>query len=594
MYEFFYVLQKKTFSPSPKSKSQNNDKTQVDRAPIGQEQNSKRLHHFFETCAYNTPEATAIICGELALTYSDLENKANQLASYICSLKSVEERLCAIYLERSELPIISMLAVLKAGLGYVPIDPHYPRDRVLDILNDSGVGLLIAEQSLWSNIDSSYHKHVILVDTEAESISQQPEGRVNLDREIESNDLCYIIYTSGSSGRPKGVMIEHQSVVNYVCAINQLYKVDRYDHVYQGFSHAFDAAVEEIWVTLCFGATLIIGTGDIVRSAQDVARLINEWKVTVFSTIPTFLSMIEDDLSSVRLLIVGGEECLTELVNRWSTKTRQFFNTYGPTETTVVATATECLPNEPITIGKALQGYETFVLDEKLRRLPPGELGELCIGGISLARGYLNRPELTQEKFIANPFLGDGSSSPRLYRTGDLVSITSEGNLKFHGRIDSQIKIRGHRVELSEIEEVMLEHSDVKNAVVNVVKVDGVQKIAAYMVPQVTPKEVDRQAIFLNLRRKLPTYMMPSFLDCLRIFPVLPSGKVDRKTLPSPVEPLISRERKIVAADTESEKILVRVCTELIGNPEISIEDDFFFGSGRAFSVGCTPGLCIT
>ncbi len=310
-----------------------------------------------------------------------------------------------------------------------------------------------------------------------------------------------------------------------------VYRVSLLDRVYQGFSTAFDASVEEIWAAFSRGGTLVVPTEEIERSPADVAQFINDKGITYFSTVPTMLAMIDQELSTVKTLVLGGEACSNELVTRWAKPGRRMLNTYGPTEATVVATWSECVDGEPIAIGKPLPGYSIYVLDEKLQPVAPGECGELFIGGAGVGRGYMNFEALTEQRFIANPF--EPERKDRLYRTYDHVRLGHEGELYFLGRLDDQVKIRGFRIELSEIESVLLENPQIKAAAVAVTEVGEMKQLAAFVVCNGQAGDLDREAIGEVLRGRLPAYMVPQYLDIIDTLPMMSSGKVDRKNLPA-------------------------------------------------------------
>ena len=290
--------------------------------------------------------------------------------------------------------------------------------------------------------------------------------------------------------------------------------------------------MEEIWAAFSRGATLIVPTEEVERSPADVAAFINDREITYYSTVPTMLSMIDRDLPTVRTLVLGGEACSNELVTRWATPGRRMLNTYGPTEATVVATWAECAAGEAVTIGRALPGYSTYVLDEELREVEPGDSGELFIGGPAVARGYMNSEALTSERFILNPFETNGS---RLYRTYDHVRLGENGDLYFLGRLDGQIKLRGFRVELSEIEAVLTEHPSIQAAAVGVFDNNGLQELAAFRrVRRWRRRSRPRFGRRASPRRRVPGYMVPQYLDVVASLPMMPSGKIDRKSLPPP------------------------------------------------------------
>ncbi|MBN2296561.1 MAG: amino acid adenylation domain-containing protein [Pirellulales bacterium] len=538
------------------------------------------LHELFEAQVDIRPLDLALICGDVSLTYRELEQRANQLARHIRSYGAGPGALVGLYFERSELPIIAVLACLKAGVAYIPLDPDYPQDRVRHILADAEAVLLLSEQSLFENAAVAFHGNIVLVDSNAAEIAEQSTARLSRQETgVSSLDLCYVIYTSGTTGRPKGVMTEHGNAVSFVLAFNDVCQMNHTDRIYQGFSLAFDGSVEEIWMAYSNGATLVVGTRDVVRFGSEVARLLTKHNVTYLSTVPTFLSMIDEDLPTVRLLVVSAEPCPPELVAKWATPNRRMLNVYGPTEATVNTTAAECEPGKPVTIGRALPEYETYVLDDQLHPVAPGEHGELFIGGVCIARGYLKQPELTAKQFVANTFKNTGTS-PRLYRTGDLVRENHNGDLEFMGRIDSQVKVRGFRVELSEIEAVLLEHPEIRAAAVKVVDRDGAQDLAGYVVPNDPNTSFEGDEVYELLQARLPAYMVPAYLDSISKLPSLTSGKIDRKSLPDPITPLVRKCRKIVEPATDLERDIADVWKEIFKVSPISVEDDFFLDLG--------------
>jgi non-ribosomal peptide synthetase-like protein len=388
-------------------------------------------------------------------------------------------------------------------------------------------------------------------------------------------DLCYVIYTSGTTGKPKGVEIEHRSACHFVRAEAKLFQVQPSDRVYQGFSLAFDASVEEVWLAFFAGAALVVGTREMVRSGSALSGMLADSGVTVLSCVPTLLAMMDEDIPTVRLLILGGEVCPPDLVKRWWRPGRRVFNTYGPTEATVIATCTECRPGSPITIGQPVPNYLACVLDEQLRPVPAGVAGELCLGGIGLARGYLGQPELTREKFIS--FQPDGEPARRLYRTGDLVRWAPDGSgLEFLGRIDTQVKIRGFRVELAEIEAALLQCPGVQAAVVALREdTSGIRQLVGYIVPQ-SSVPFDQKAARARLQEVLPGYMVPARLEPLARFPTLPSGKVDRRSLPPPRAHADETRPDLVPPHTNLERQIVSVWEKLLAQTPVSVQDDFF------------------
>lgn len=539
------------------------------------------LHHVFEKVAGERADHVAIECGDRSLTYAELDRQANRIA-WSLRVRGVKPgTLVGLYDRKSVDFFASLLGILKAGAGYVPVDPKFPVERVRDIFEDAGVRAIVTSAELAAGLTAGHKKlraNLLLLDRHQREIDMRPSwAPPSIAGGSHESELAYVIYTSGSTGRPKGVMIEHRNAIAFIRTLKSIYKISPDDRIYQGFSVAFDASVEEIWAAFSLGGTLCVAPEDVSRSPNDVADFIGANRLTYFSTVPTFLSMMEADLPTVKLLIVGGEVCPPELVSRWVKDGRRMLNTYGPTETAVVATYAECVPGEPVTIGKALPGYKTYVLNEKMDKVAPGEAGELVIGGHGVARGYLNRCDLTAEKFITNPF-GD-PEAPRLYRTHDLARETEDGSLHFMGRIDDQIKIRGFRVELSEIEAVLLEQPTIRASAVRVVHNGGLQELAAYIVCD-QGDAIDRGAVAEGLRARLPDYMIPKYLDVLEEMPQLTSGKVDRKRLPDPVNLLRRSDRKIEAPANDLERKLQAVWRARFAGADVSVTDDFFVDLG--------------
>ncbi len=532
------------------------------------------LHELFERSAAAGEGRIALACGDERMTYGEVEQRANQLARHLRALGVQRGCHVALLLPRSLDVYVGLLAALKSGAAYVPLEPDYPADRVAYILGDVKAEVLITVSALGEKAGQFAGK-VVALDRDTAMVSRQPvTPLVRAETGVTPQDVAYVIYTSGTTGRPKGVPIEHRSACHLVRAEGAIFNVRPSDRVYQGFSIAFDASVEEVWLALFAGATLVAGTREMVRSGPMLSRLLTEAGVTVFSTVPTQLAMMSDDVPGVRLLIVGGEACPADLVTRWARPGRRMVNTYGPTEATVIATFGDLRPGEPVTIGRPVPNYAVAILDEFLRPAPADQVGELCIGGIGLARGYVGRPELTREKFIVNPL---GSEPPMLYRTGDLACFNEAGEIEFRGRVDSQVKLRGYRVELAEIESVLLGCPGVAAAVVAVREdVPGVQQLIGYVVPR--EGEVVAEVVLKErLRERLPAYMVPAVIDAIPSLPVLPSGKVDRRALPAPqARQAAADDPNHVAPRTEMERRLVAVWEKLFAPQRVSVTDDFF------------------
>ena len=585
------------------------------------------LHEIFERQAAHTPENLAVIDGTRELTFRELDQRSNRLAHLLRSHGIGRGSFVGILVGRSIEAYVAILGCLKSGAAYVPLDPDYPADRVAFILNDCGVELLLTSAAN-SARHAGFAGTVILVeDLELEAPATTEQRTFSLairvgvsptcsgtressevdwmvdgnshefrygdgdddgplsrsETELTPQDLCYVIYTSGSTGKPKGVEIEHRSAAHLVRAEQWLYGVRADDRVYQGFSLAFDASVEEVWLAFSTGATLVTAKPEMAHAGPGLSALLEEAHVTVVSCVPTLLAMLNDDIRTMHLLIVGGEACPPDLVRRWCRPGRRMVNTYGPTEATVIATFADCHPDRPVTIGRPLPNYTAFVLDDKLRPVESGQTGELYLGGVGLARGYVGRPDLTRERFVVNPFhdgsRNKGGTASRLYKTGDLARFDAEGNIEFHGRADLQVKLRGFRVELSEIEAALLKCPGVQAAACTVHELaPGLSHLVAYVVPH-NGDSVTADRIRTALRSELPAYMIPTIIEPIQELPALSSGKVDRKRLPAP-----RLVPEAAEADTTSrtagERKLLAIWKGLVAPMPVMLTDDFFLDLG--------------
>jgi non-ribosomal peptide synthetase-like protein len=537
------------------------------------------LHELFEVTADAFPERVALLRGEMETTYVELERRANRLANYLRDQGVTRGSYVAFLLPRGTEAYVALLAILKSGAAYVPIDPDYPAERVAYIVSDCAAHVLLTNRALAGKIELQGTR-IVTLDSQAEEIAAASERRLSrTETGLTETDLCYVIYTSGSTGKPKGVQVEHRNACHLVRAERQLFEVRPDDRVYQGFSLAFDASVEEVWLAFHSGAALVVGTAEMVKSGPELSGQLTWAGVTVFSTVPTLLSMLNEDIPTLRLLILGGEACPQELVARWCRPGLRMVNTYGPTEATVIATYADCDPAQPVTIGKAVPGYHIYLLDEQLSPVLAGSAGEICVGGPGVARGYLGRDDLTRDRFVSNPFAADGSSS-RLYRTGDLGRLDARGNIEFLGRADGQVKLRGFRVELGEVEAALLACEGVRAAAATVREdIPGVRQLVGYIVTR-PGASCDEQILRTQLRGHLPSYMVPAVIESLTELPTLPSGKVDRAALPAPASRENQRRTDFVGPRTDLERKLVAVWERSFAPARVSVRDDFFLDLG--------------
>jgi non-ribosomal peptide synthetase-like protein len=536
-----------------------------------------RLHHFFESSRSATPSATALVCGGHSLTYRELDERASALADVLMSRGVGEGARVGILLHRSVETYVSLLGIPKAGAAFVPLDPGWPADRVDFVVRDADLTLVLSTSEVVpaANLAGCPVMHLD---------SDVPEGLIGrpASRRDPADPICYVIYTSGSTGRPKGVAIRQRSITNFVTVTRDLYGVVPADRVYQGMTIAFDFSIEEIWLTWAAGATLVAGPNDSNRMGAGLADFLEANDVTVLYCVPTVLATLDRDLPRLRMLIVGGEACPPELVTRWSRGRRRMLNTYGPTETTVTATMAELHPDKPVTIGRSLPTYQVRLLDENLRPVRDGDPGEICIGGIGVAAGYLNRPELTAERFVDDPW---STGNGRLYRSGDLGRMLPDGEIEYLGRIDSEIKLRGHRIDLREIEEVAIEDNDVLNAAATIVTLLSGDEIVLFLVRRSDTPDDDvlLQRVRDRLAERLPGYMVPAFLDLIDELPTLTSGKVDRSALPRPkARRFVKSAAGAVPSATPLEEEFRTIWAEILKLPRetVSVEADFFLDLG--------------
>ncbi len=444
------------------------------------------VHHLFEAQAARTPEALAVIHEDRRLTYADLNRKANQLAHYLQTLGVEPETPVGLYVERSPEMIVGLLGILKAGGTYVPLDPAYPPERLALILGDVQARILITQSDLVSALPIQ-PEHVICLDTDWGDIARH--SAKNPDSGVSGEHSAYIIYTSGSTGAPKGVVIPHSALHNFVAASQEVYQFRADDRVLQFASLSFDAAVEEIYLSLAIGATLVLRTDEMLGATSAFWQQCREFEISVLDLPTAYWRELVHSFTlspraganlpaSLRLVIVGGEKALPEDVALWRahiSERVQLINGYGPTETTVAVTTHDLSTRDAlddarycVPIGRAIANVQTYVLDARLQPVPIGVPGELYIGGACLARGYLGRPDLTAEKFIPDPF--SDTPGARLYKTGDLVRYRADHTLEFFGRNDEQVKIRGFRVEPGETEAALQSLPDVKAVAVVVAK----------------------------------------------------------------------------------------------------------------------------
>ncbi len=542
------------------------------------------VHKLFEKIAEKDPGNIALFYAESAadeasaVSYQELNIRANKLASYLLKEGIEKEDRVAIILDRSFEMIEAILGILKAGGAFVPVDFNYPQERIDYMLTDADVRYVITTTQLAERIPGK--SNLILMDKKEELFAG--EDSKNPEVNVLPDNLAYVIYTSGSTGKPKGTMLAHRGLTNLANVHRKRFNITPDSKILQFSSSSFDASVWETVMALLNGASLFLTSKDTVSVGDELVKLIQKNKITTITLPPSVLAVMPKlELPDLKTIITAGEAVWNELVQFWG-KDRQFFNAYGPTETTVCATMYLCeneYPKGP-PIGKPIDNFKVYVVDENLNPVPAGVPGELIVGGVGLARGYLNRPDLTAEKFIPDFF--DEIPGQRLYRTGDLVRLLDDGNIEFLGRIDTQTKVRGFRIELGEIEAQIKNMEEVIDTAV-IVREDnpGDKRIVAYLVLDKDLK-LDIAEFRSKLSKVLPDYMIPSAFVQLDKIPLTPNGKVDKYALPVPEISSMDLGVEYVAPRDEFEEGLVEIVKELLKLEKVGVLDNFFALGGHS------------
>lgn len=539
----------------------------------------KTIHQLFEDQVEKTPDNPAIIFEKEKLTYRELNCRANQLARLLIEKGVQTDHIVGIFMERSIDMVISILAILKAGGGYVPIDIEYPQERIQYMLKDSQAKIVLTQKSLVGLIrETDFHEQVVTL--EEQKMVMQDD--VNLNLPCNSSDLAYVIYTSGTTGNPKGTMLEHKGIANLIDYFKKILEITPEDRVGQFASISFDASVSEFFMALLTGASLYIIPKDTINDFVTFETYMNQNEISIITLPPTYLIHLDPErILFLRKLITAGSATSFPLVNKWKEKLT-YINAYGPTESSICATTwiakSEEVEKQSVPIGSPIQNTQIYIVNQTLENVPCGEIGELCISGIGLARGYWNRPKLTAEKFVTNPFV----PGEKMYRTGDLAKWFPDGTIEYVGRMDHQVKIRGHRVELGEVETVLLRHYKIKEAAV-IARKDAHEQ--AYLCAYFIETE---QASITELReyvaRELPMYMIPSYFVRLDKMPLTPNDKIDRKALPEP-DTIYLETTEFEAPTTEKEEILADIWQSVLGSNRVGITDNFYTLGGDSIKA---------
>ncbi len=539
------------------------------------------LADVFEATAARVPHKTALVFGTRQVSYGELNALADQAAAHLLAAGVGPGNIVGLWLPRGIDLLAMQLAIAKTGAAWLPFDADTPTDRIAVCLADAKAAGLVS-------CDASVANFTALCPVWTAEQLRSTNAPTQRRQAMLPTHPAYVIYTSGSTGKPKGIEINQGSICHFLRSENTRLSIAESDRVYQGFSAAFDMSFEEIWISYLVGATLWIAPKDLASDPERLPLALQANGVTVLHAVPTLLALFAQDVTSLRLINLGGEMCPQSLVERWATPKRQVFNTYGPTEATVSASLATLQPGEPVTIGTPLPNYGLLVInpdvDHGLVLMPRGEVGELCITGPGVAAGYLGRPDLTAEKFLPNPWCSSEHDT-RLYRTGDLARIDAQGQVQCLGRTDDQVKIRGFRVELGEIEAALTRQSGIGTAAVVLRQEDGLDQLIAFIVTEgaatLNNTALDHTALRAALAQALPAYMVPGHFELLGQMPRLPSGKIDRNALKArPLTVVVADTADSDTPSTPAEVALFAALAKLFPGQSIVRSADFFTDLG--------------
>ncbi|MBA4536565.1 amino acid adenylation domain-containing protein [Bacillus aquiflavi] len=538
----------------------------------------KTLHELFQDQVVKTPNHIVAIAGNETITYKDLNEKANQLARVLREKGIARQDIVGIMVEPSIKLAIGLLAILKAGGTYLPLDPNYPKDRLTFMMQDSHVQLVLTDHKNLHRLQENVKK----LNIENQAIFIGEKNDLNIRQSL--HDLAYIIYTSGSTGKPKGVMVEHETASKTILWRKEEYEFTEDDGIIQLVPYSFDAFVGGFFAPIISGSKIVLLTNDEIKNPIQIRKYMKERKISHLHGVPPIISLIiekinEDEASSLKTITVGGDRTPANLIKLCAEKQIELVNEYGPTENTIISTIYRNMNDyKNIKIGKPIYDTYIYILDKDDNLCPIGVCGEICISGGRLARGYLNRPELTAEKFVHNPF----KKGQIMYRTGDLGKWCDDGNIDFIGRKDFQVKIRGFRIELGEIEKKLLAYTFVKQAaVIDCEDENGVKYLSAYFV---SDQRLSVNEIKEFLSQDLPEYMVPSYFIQLQEMPMTNNGKIDRKALPTPSN-AISLASQYVAPRNEIEEKIADIWTKVLNVNKIGINDNFFSIGGDSLKA---------
>ncbi|HTF82917.1 MAG TPA: amino acid adenylation domain-containing protein, partial [Cytophagales bacterium] len=531
-----------------------------------------KINTVFEMMVMHHTNEEAVVMGNLSVTYYELNVKANSFAHQLIEAGVKEGDTVAVKLDKSINLIVSILAIMKAGAVYLPLDPTYPHARIKYMLEDSGTRFLITNNSYLGQ-----HKETQEINIDAHEQGMYISPTVNTD----AQSLAYIIYTSGTTGNPKGVMVQHGGFVNMCLEQINTYRLGPAERVLQFASISFDASVYEIFIALLSGATLVLANKDMVIDKAKFLQFVDVQRLTFILLPPVFLNSLErPEFPTVKTIVTAGEACNIADAMYYS-KTKRFYNAYGPTETSVCVSLYKVLPEvnyeNYIPVGKPIENIRFYILDEDMNPVSEGAIGELWVAGVGLAKGYINKPELTQKAFLTHPFL----EGERIYRTGDLVKRLPEGDIVVLGRKDQQVKIAGHRIELGAIESTMLQLEEVTNVVLNVHTADQDKSLCAYFTAK---KSLSPEWLREQMLKQLPSFMVPHWFIQIKEFSLTKNGKINKDVLPSPREYYKSKSTSVEKMSFDQKRFL-EVCADVLGLEQVNLEENFFSLGGHSLKA---------
>nr|BBH87141.1 hypothetical protein KTC_18920 [Thermosporothrix sp. COM3] len=539
---------------------------------------TRTLPLLFAEQVQRTPDAIALLFEDEQLTYAELQQRVNQLAAHLRTRGAKPESHIGIYMERSATLLISLLAVLKAGATYIPLDPTYPQERIAFIMADTDMFLVLTQQHLLDTLPPCTAQLLCL-----DNAWQQMPEESDTDASYATQS-AYIIYTSGSTGVPKGVILQHQSLTNFLYSMQQTLQLDRNAIWLAVTSISFDIAGLELFLPIISGGRVVIANREAIADSTQLIKLLAHSGATVMQATPATwqqLLMVEWTGQPHLTILCGGEALPVELARQLAPKGEHFWNLYGPTETTIWSTMARVTAEEPPSIGRPIANTQIYLLDSSLQPVPIGIPGDLYIGGDGLARGYLNRPDNTAERFIPSPFSEEPGA--RLYRTGDIARYREDGSLEYLGRADYQVKIRGFRIEPGEIESILTQHEAVQEAVVRVWEVaPGDVRLVAYLIAATGHDLPSEEAFRQYLLQKLPAYMLPAHFLQVTTWPLTPNGKLNRQALPLPDEAETRRETHYVAPRNAAEEVFTEMWKQLLQVEQVGVYDNFFTLGGHS------------